>query len=168
MLVPSTGANISGNRVRMSIRRGIAADSLVTSVTMCIGKIAPGSCPGLDLVSWRALRAGRSFCLLLHFTRAGRRRRRCRRCGSHLGLAGLGQTQRLVLDAALFQERRDRLGRDRAAVQPEAAAIQVRDELLGLILLNRIVVAEFLNHASIARSAGLDGIEPEKRPVRTP
>jgi hypothetical protein len=71
----------------------------------------------------------------------GLRLRRCCGCAfllfafhrrDRFGLAGLGQAKLLVLDAASLQQARNGLRRDRAGVQPVLAAIQLRNELLGL------------------------------------
>src|SRR4051795_11985746 len=131
MLVPSTGANISGKSVRMSIRKGM-------------GDIRAARKPRFlqcaSMTSPRITIRGLYLALPL---RAGRCRFRSRRCrggafsllftlsrGGRFGLTGLGQAQALVLDAALFQQRRNRFRRDRAMIQPVLAAIQLRHELL--------------------------------------
>ena len=54
-----------------------------------------------------------------------------------------------MLDAALLQKRRDGLARNRANVEPVLAAVELRDELLALILLARVVVPELLDDAAI-------------------
>jgi hypothetical protein len=53
-----------------------------------------------------------------------------------------------VLHAALFQKAGDGFGRNRANIQPVLAAVELGDELLGGVLVARIVKPELFNDAA--------------------
>src|SRR5688572_18731484 len=84
-----------------------------------------------------------------------------------LGLARLGQAEHVVLDAGLLEERGDGLAGDGALVQPIATAIEIDDELAGLVLGDGVVEAQLLENGAIARIAGIDGVHAVKREVLT-
>src|SRR5688572_20534003 len=103
------------------------------------------------------LRCGRSFFLFLTFG-AGR-------SGRSFGFTGSGETKRFVLDAALLQQRRHRLARDRADAEPVLAAVELGHELLGLVLVARVVVPELFDNAPVTRAARVDRVEAVKRRI---
>src|SRR6185437_13629486 len=144
MLVAKKGPNNSGNSVRTSIRRDMRRQDLQGRAT-----------------NRRRSAATRQPAAHLFLLFLGRRRR----SGRNLGLARLWKPKHLVFNSALFQEGRNRLGRDRAFVEPVATAIELGDKLLGLILLARVVISEQLNDAAIARRARINRGHAEKRRV---
>ena len=107
-----------------------------TQVRPCIrsvqnsGQPRGGGCPWISMYC---------FSLLLSCGRGG-----------GLGLARLGKTKLLVLDALPLQQGGYGPGRDRADVEPVAAAVHLQQDLLGLVLVRGVVIAEFLDDAAIA------------------
>src|SRR3954469_21234999 len=131
MLVPSTGANISGNRVRMSIR---------SAMTGARGSITPTN---VSTTTARQVHAAPTVNLRLLF----RHHRRS------LRLARLGEFQLLVLDTGLLEQRRYRFRRNRAHAKPIRATVQLGNELLASFLVSRVIETQFLDHAPITRAA---------------
>ncbi len=108
--------------------------------------------------------------LLLERDPVGRVERLARSAG---GRPGPGPTTGLLLgvlmlDPVTQQDLRDRVARDRALVEPEAGPFGVQDDLLVLILLERVVVPELLEDPAVARRPGLDRVDAKERPVPTP
>src|SRR5688500_9810412 len=86
--------------------------------------------------------------------------------GNHLRLAGARKLKLLVLNAALLEQRRHRSRRRSADIEPVTATVELRHELLGLILVAGIIVAQFFNDAPVARGSGIDRVQSVERSVR--
>jgi len=69
------------------------------------------------------------------------------------------------VDALLFEETPDRLGGLSAVVKPPDASLSIYDDLLCVILFERVVRAEAFEDPAVSRGASVACVDAKERPV---